>query len=390
MPEYISKFLETGVRLLLQKKGQEFIEEYYSYIEKIYNYQIPIKMIASKGKVKKTLEEYIQDCNTLTKAGRPKSRQAWMELALREGLKVSMGETIYYINIGKSKSQADTKKVTHYYIIDPETGEKKENKVALEKEWKANTIDGKLASKENKLSLDEYIKKHHNEVMIETEIILNCKLVPREIVDSDEDHLCSEGSEYNVPKYIEQFNKRITPLLVCFNPEIRNQILITNPSDRQYFTVEQCELCSGYPNKEGDQDTYTQLMTMDDKEIKFWKNHPEWKIPYLKECGMDWDKIVSDYDQRMEREKQLGIDVVKKKFFEFIYNMDFDDFEKFEEGELPSSLTDIIDIDPKTGYFVSKEYNDIVIGTINDVFDAKEEKIASIEFENEIEEEVDA
>ena len=179
-------------------------------------------------------------------------------------------------------------------------------------------------------------------------------------------------------------------MLVCFSPEIRNQILITNPSDRQYFTVEQCELCSGYPNKEGDQDTYTQLMTMDDKEIKFWKNHPEWKIPYLKECGMDWDKIVSDYDQRMEREKQLGIDVVKKKFFEFIYNMDFDDFEKFEEGELPSSLTDIIDIDPKTGYFVSKEYNDIVIGTINDVFDAKEEKIASLEFENEIEEEVDA
>ena len=96
MPEYISKFLEKGIRLLLRKKGQEFIEAYYDYIEKIYNYQIPLKMIASKGKIKKTLEEYVEDCKTITKAGRPKSRQAWMELALRENLTVNMGETIYY------------------------------------------------------------------------------------------------------------------------------------------------------------------------------------------------------------------------------------------------------------------------------------------------------
>ena len=387
MPEYISKFLETGVRLLLQKKGQEFIEEYYSYIEKIYNYQIPIKMIASKGKVKKTIDEYIKDCSTITKAGRPKSRQAWMELAIKENLNVNMGETIYYINTGKSKSQADVKKVTHYYVYDSETKEKKDCKVTLEKEWKKDTVDGKLAPKEKKLSLNEFIKKHHPEVFIYDEIVLNCRLIPREIADSDEDFFCNEGEEYNVPKYIAQFNSRITPLLVCFHPDIRNRILITNPNDRQYFTADECELCSGYPNKESDQDTYEQLMTMEDKEIRFWKNHPEWKIPYLEECGMDWDAIVKDYDERMEREKQLGIDIVKNKFFEFLSNMDFDDFDKFEEGELPDKLTEIIDIDPKTGYFVSKQYSDIVIGTINDIFDAKEEKIASLEFENKIEEE---
>ena len=90
------------------------MEEYYAYVEKIYNYQIPLKDIASKGKVKKYLDEYIKDCQTITKAGRPKSRQAWMELALKENLKVDLGETIYYINVGKTKSQADFKKVTHY------------------------------------------------------------------------------------------------------------------------------------------------------------------------------------------------------------------------------------------------------------------------------------
>ena len=29
MPSYIAKFLENGIRLLLQKRGQDFIEEYY-------------------------------------------------------------------------------------------------------------------------------------------------------------------------------------------------------------------------------------------------------------------------------------------------------------------------------------------------------------------------
>lgn len=385
MPEYISKFLEKGIRLLLRKKGQDFIEAYYDYIEKIYNYQIPLKMIASKGKIKKSLDEYIEDCKTITKAGRPKSRQAWMELALRENLNVSMGETIYYINIGKTKSQTDAKKVTHYYKVDGLFGEKSDYKVALEKEWKKDNIDGKLATKERALSLNDYVKKHHPEVTIEDEVILNCKLVPREIVDSEEDIMCKEGEEYNVQKYIDQFNKRITPLLVCFRPEIRNKILITNPDDRQYFTYDQCELCNGFPNKESDQDTYEQLMTLDDREIKFWMSHPEWEPPYLDYCEMDWEQIKNDYIERMERERQLGIDKVKARFAEIVFNMTLEELEDFEDGDMPKAMLEIVDVDPLTGKFMSKEYKDIVIGTILDVLDAKEEKINALEFENEVE-----
>lgn len=385
MPEYISKFLERGIRLLLRKKGQEFIESYYDYIEKIYNYQIPLKMIASKGKIKKSIEEYIEDCKTITKAGRPKSRQAWMELAIKENLTVNMGETIYYINIGKTKSQTDAKKVTHYYVVDGLFGDKTDHRVALEKEWKKDNIDGKLAPKERALSLNDYVKKHHPDVIIEDEVILNCKLVPREIVDSEEDIMCKEGEEYNVQKYIDQFNKRITPLLVCFRPEIRNKILITNPDDRQYFTYDQCELCNGFPNKESDQDTYEQLMTLDDREIKFWMSHPEWKVPYLEYCEMDWEEIQRDYLERMEKEKQLGIDKVKAKFAEIVFNMTLDEIEDFEDGDMPKAMLEIVDVDPITGKFMSKEYKDIVIGTILDVLDAKEEKINALEFENEVE-----
>ena len=145
--------------------------------------------------------------------------------------------------------------------------------------------------------------------------------------------------------------------------------------------AEECELCSGFPNKESDQDTYEDLMKMEDKEIKFWKEHPQWDIPYLEECGMDWDKIVKDYDERMEYEKKIGIDIVKKKFFDVISTMDYEDFEKFEDGELPSSLSSLIEVDPVTGKFISKKYKDIVIGTINDVLDAKEALMALTELE---------
>jgi hypothetical protein len=304
-----------------------------------------------------------------------------MELALKENLNVHMGETIYYINTGKSKSQADVKKVTHYYGKSDDLfgGEKKDMKVTLEKEYKKNTIDGKLAPKKESLPFNDWVKKHYPEILIEEEIILNCKLIPTEVIESEVDVLCEDGQEYNVPKYVEQFNKRITPLLVCFHPDIRNKILITNPEDRPYFTAEECELCSGFPNKEGDQDTYEQLMTMEDKEIRFWAKHPEWKIPFLEECGMNWDEIIADYEYRMMREKQLGINIIRERFSNALENMSSSDFENFEDGELPSSLTDIIMVDPKTGNFVSKEYPDIVIGTIYDVFDAKEEYLNRVE-----------
>ena len=78
--------------------------------------------------------------------------------------------------------------------------------------------------------------------------------------------------EYNVPRYLSAFNKRIEPLLVVFKPEIRNEILIEDPKDRPIFTKSQTELTRGYPNKEKDQDTLEELLTLSDMELNFWKN----------------------------------------------------------------------------------------------------------------------
>ena len=68
---------------------------------------------------------------------------------------------------------------------------------------------------------------------------------------------------YYITKYIDMFNKRIKPLLVCFDKSIRtaidakgkekSNILITDPSDRRVFTEEESKLVSGQPYNATDQ-----------------------------------------------------------------------------------------------------------------------------------------
>ena len=366
MPEYISKFLEKGIRLLLRNDGQGFLNEYYKYIYKIYNYQIPLKQIATKGKVKKSVEDYIKDCELLTKAGTKKPRQAWMELVLKDNIKVDLGETLYYINTGTKKSDSDVKRVTHFYSM--EDGKKKDVTKQLEKEYK-------LEKKNNptELTISEWVKEKYPKILDEDEILLNCVLLPKSIVESENDFFCDDDNEYNVVKYIDMFNKRITPLLVCFKKEIRNKILITNPKDKPYFTEEESKLCSGQPNKESDQDTYEQLMTMEDKEIRFWLAHPEWDVPFINEIGMDWERIKSDYLERMNKEREYGIDKIREEFAKVIENLTIDELDKFvDNGTIPSGISRLCDIDPVTGNFVAKNYKDIVLYTINDIIEYRD------------------
>ena len=49
------------------------------------------------------------------------------------------------------------------------------------------------------MSLNDWVKKNHPEIIIEEEIILNCQLIPANVIDSEVDVYCEEGQEYNVP-----------------------------------------------------------------------------------------------------------------------------------------------------------------------------------------------
>jgi len=344
MSGYLEKFIDEGVDLLLRGNGYKFLSNYYDYIEKIYNYQIPIKDIASKGNIKKSIKDYIADCKTLTKAGSKKSRQAWYELVIKENVNVNVSDTIYYINTGTKKGHSDVKRVTHYYAYD-ENGDKIEITKEVEKLYKENLKVAADAGVDSKKTRLELAKEHYgNNAFDEDEIILNCKLVPNEILDKEEDVLCSEyeGLEYNVEKYIDQFNKRITPLLVCFHPDIRSKILINNPKDRLFFTEEQSKLVSGYPNKEEDQDTFEALMTPERKEIEFWVKINE-TPPFVKECNIDWDTLVQKHLKEVENEKNELFETENKKYLdalETITNKDVEDFEN--EGKLPTAIASIM------------------------------------------------
>lgn len=377
MQIFIEKFLDKVLPLLVLGKGQEFIREYYAYIDQIYNYKIPLRDIASKGKIKKSINEYLKDIKEITKAGRPKSRQAWYELAIKNNIHVDNGDTIYYVNTGKSKSESDVKKITHYYYYN-DNNEKIEITKNIDKEFKAYK---KTLSPEEQKSAKKniWLKTAYPNHFYEEEIIMKCQIVPREIIDSEKDTYCEDGGiEYNVSKYIEMFNKRITPLLVCFSKEIRDEILITNPSDRKYFTEEQCKLSSGEPNKPSDQDTYEKLMTMEDKEIKFWIKY-NLIPPFVEECGMGtWEEIKNDYLKRMEEERSLGIDKERETYDLIIDGLTKDDVNNFiDEGIMPDELKNFVIIDTETDNFLSKNFEGVILGNINDIlekeFDYSEE-----------------
>lgn len=372
MSGYLQKFINKACDMLIQGDGYGFLNTYYDYIEDIYNYRIPVRDIASKGNIKKDLKEYIEDCKQVTKAGSKKSRQAWYELAITNNLNVNQGDTIYYVNTGKKKSETDVKRVTHQYINDPDNQNEEIELVArvktrlIKAECEKEGIDYKsLKTKEIKERLKKYITRE------EDEIILNCKLVPNEIIDNEKEYLCSDipELEYNVDKYLEQFNKRITPLLVCFSPDIREQILIKNPSDRKYWTKEESSLVHGFPMKEGDQDTYEALMTPERKEIEFWEKIGE-VPPFVKECNIDWDELVKKYHEDVKKEADELFQMENSKYLKALDDLTSDDINSFEDdGTLPRAITDIVTLSPVDMKFYFNLIPDMTPTTGGYIFD---------------------
>jgi DNA polymerase, archaea type len=228
---YVVEFLDEGLKYLLSGDGLSFVELYYDYVEKIYNKEIPLSKIANKARVKQSINDYKKHIKKTTKAGSLMSRQAHMELILQNDYPAGLGDTIYYINNGEKKSSGDVTKI----------------------------------NKPTKKQQQDYIDKH-GEPMPSDYVQVNCYMIPeKDIIDNPD-----LRGDYNVPRYLTNFNKRVEPLLVAFNPSIREDILIEDPKDRQYFTKLQCELVNGFPLKEDGQDKFDEVMTLSEGEVIFW------------------------------------------------------------------------------------------------------------------------
>lgn len=231
LQQYVVEFLDEGFKHLLNGDGLSFVELYYTYVNKIYNKEIPLSKIANKSRVKQSVEDYRKHIKKTTKAGTLMSRQAHMELVMLNNYPANLGETIYYVNNGTKKSSGDVQKI----------------------------------NKPTKKQQEEYFQKH-GKSMPNDYLEINCYMISEKDIQNNPDMT----GDYNVARYLNMFNKRIEPLLVVFKPEIRDDILVEDPSNRQYFTKHQCELVNGFPLKEDGQDKYDEVMTLSDSEVLFW------------------------------------------------------------------------------------------------------------------------
>ena len=239
LPLYIEEFLDIGIKMLLEGDGQSFVEWYYEYVTKIFNKQVPLSKIAQRAKVKLSIDDYKKRCKQTTKAGSLMSRMAHMELAIRHKMNVNLGDVIYYVNNGEKASQGDVQKVNK-----PKKGWTQQDLNNFME------VDGKIPSE----STDSYIK-------------LNCYMLNNDDIENNPDMT----GDYNVPRAISVFNKRIEPLLVVFQEEVREGLLVENPEKRGLFTKDQCVLINGVPFEEGDQDKLEEVMTLSEGEVEFWK-----------------------------------------------------------------------------------------------------------------------
>jgi DNA polymerase elongation subunit (family B) len=212
LPLYIEAFLDKGVKMLLEGKGQEFVEWYYEYLQRIFDQKIPLKQIAQRAKVKLSLEDYRIRSTQKTKSGGSMSKMAHMELAIKHGLNINLGDVIFYVNNGLKASHGDVQ------------------------------------------------KKGDNTV-------LNCYMLDSKELEDNPDLT----GEYNVARAITTFNKRIEPLLVVFKDEVRDGLLVLEPEKRGLFTKEQCELINGKPFDESGQDKLEDVLAISEPEMVYWK-----------------------------------------------------------------------------------------------------------------------
>jgi len=158
------------------------------------------------------------------------SRQAHMELVIKHNIPVSLGDTIYYVNNGKVMSHGDV--------------QRKKKKDGTE------------------------------------EILLHSYLISENDLDN------GAMGEYNIPRYISTFNKRVEPLLVCFKPEIRDSLIKKKPEDREYYTKTQCTLINGISRKQGDQDSLEEILELSEEEKTYWEKTNTSENYFMEELGL--------------------------------------------------------------------------------------------------------
>ena len=262
MPEYIEEFIDNGLKMILEGEGEQFINYYNDYAENLYYQRIPLKKIASKSKVKKKLIEYLN--RGLNKNGKPKGKQAHMELLLIE--REANARKIF-------EEKYDQLDITNKKPINEYSFEEilKYIDVYMPPEPELDSIVYYVNTGEKKGDGDSAFMKTQDGGERFCSILINSK-------DLEENpNLCGN---YNVDKYLSAFNKRVMVLLEGFKSELRDKLLVsikktkikdefgnkktTQTLNKNVFDSKDLKL------QNFESDNYDESMIMEKKEVEFW------------------------------------------------------------------------------------------------------------------------
>jgi hypothetical protein len=125
----------------------------------------------------------------------------------------------------------------------------------------------KINEKMPKKEVDLFFEEHGSKPILGSHVQLNCYRIEPSDLENNPEML----GEYNIQRAIATFNKRVEPLLIVFDDEVRDTLLVKNPEDRSFYTSGQCKLINGKPFSPEDQDDiYENLIKMEQGEIDFW------------------------------------------------------------------------------------------------------------------------
>ena len=273
MPEYIEEFIEKGIRMILEGKGSEFVEYYYDYAGDIFYKRIPLRKIASKSKIKVSIEDYKR--RGKDKNGREKGKQAHMELLILERENMAR-------EICKEK----------YHIFKEEFEKKFAENVLAKKSIDEYTYEELMPFVGDYMplppELDSMVyyvntgyKMSDGDSAIVNDKGTGKKRICSAIINTKtlEENPNLTG-DYNIHKYFKAFNNKVKIYLEGFDPEVKKRILAKikrkkikdefgNKIEkvefiREHFISDELELKSFVI------DDYDSSMNLEDREVEFW------------------------------------------------------------------------------------------------------------------------
>jgi len=278
MPEYIEDFIDKGLIMILEGRGDDFVDYYNSYCEDIFYKKIPLKKIASKKRVKESIKDYVN--RGTDKNGKQKAKKAHMELIIQERDKLVKDKFKEHLSDilrmygDKFKSKypnCSNMNVEDYKLEDlyeftndwmPNEPELDSTVYLINTGYKAN--DGDSAMVKDAETGEERMAS---------------SLIDRNFLNENPNMI----GDYNVDKYLQAFNKKVLPLLEAFNVDVQGKIL-TKIKKKRYkdeFGVNRYEmkLIQNIFQKneliltDNDLNDLDEAITMEDEEIIFWNKY---------------------------------------------------------------------------------------------------------------------